>query len=79
MKIDFQNFLVLLKEQFIEETGELSLGTNFRTLPGWDSMTGMTILLMIEENYNLKIDSEQFKKLTTIENLYNYIIENSNL
>lgn len=79
MKIDFDFFLILLKEQFIEETGELSLGTNFRMLPSWDSMTGMTILLMIEENFNLKIDSEQFKKLTTIENLYNYIIENSNL
>ena len=77
MKIDLNGFLILLKEQFLEETGELSPGLNFRSLPGWDSMTGMTILFMIEEQFNVKIDNDQFKKIITIEDLYKFINENS--
>jgi acyl carrier protein len=77
MKIDFNEFVDLLKEQFLDEVGEVKNENKFRELPGWDSMTGMTILLMIEENYKLKIENDQFKQLITIEELYTYINEKS--
>lgn len=79
MKIDHDQFIALLREQYFEEVGEINITTNFRTLPGWDSMTGMTILLMVEENFKIKIESEQFKKLLTIEDLYNFINQNADV
>jgi acyl carrier protein len=75
MKIDFNQFIVLIKEQYLEDVGEINKENKLRELSGWDSMTGMTILLMIEENYKLKISNDQFKKLITIEDLYNYLID----
>ena len=77
MKIDFNEFVALLKEQYLDDVGEIYKENKFRELPGWDSMTGMTILLMIEENYKLKIDNDQFKKLNTINDLYIFINEKS--
>ena len=77
MKADYNKFIELLREQYLEELGDINLNTNFRALPGWDSMTGMTILLMIEENFNVKVDNEQFKKLSTIEDLFNIINQKS--
>lgn len=77
MNIDFNQFLVLLKEQYLDDVGEIKKENKLRDLSGWDSMTGMTILLMIEENYKLKIDNDQFKKLITIEDLYSYLNDQS--
>jgi acyl carrier protein len=77
MNIDFNHFLVLLKEQYLDDVGEIKKENNLRELSGWDSMTGMTILLMIEENYKLKIDNDQFKKLITVEDLYSYLNDQS--
>jgi acyl carrier protein len=77
MNIDFNQFLVLLKEQYLDDVGEIKKENKLRELSGWDSMTGMTILLMIEENYKLKIDNDQFKKLITVEDLYSYLNDQS--
>ena len=73
MKAEFKEFLILFKEQYLDEIGDIEKDNKFRELPGWDSMTGMTILLMIEENYNVKIDNDQFKKLITVEDIFNCI------
>jgi acyl carrier protein len=77
MNIDFNQFLVLLKEQYLDDVGEIKKENKLRELSGWDSMTGMTILLMIEENYKLKIDNDQFKKLITVEDLYSFLNDQS--
>jgi acyl carrier protein len=73
MKAEFKEFVILFKEQYLDEVGDIDMDNKFRELPGWDSMTGMTILLMIEENYNVKIENEQFKKLKTIGDIFNFI------
>ena len=77
MEINFNEFVDLLKEQYLDDVGEIKNETKFRELAGWDSMTGMTILLMIEENYKIKIDNDKFKQLITIEDLFTYINEKS--
>ena len=39
-------------------------------------MTGMTVLLMIEEDYGIKIANDIFNKIYTVEELFLYIKEN---
>ena len=73
MKLTYDDFLIKIKDQYLEDEISINLNSNFRELPGWDSMTGMTILLTIEEEYNVKIDPIQFKKLITIEDLYRFV------
>jgi acyl carrier protein len=73
MQINFEEFLLKIREQYLEEIQIIGKESKFRELPGWDSMTGMTLLLMIEEDYKIKIETSTFKQLITINDLYNYI------
>ena len=73
MKLRYEEFITKIKDQYLDENITIELYSKFREIPGWDTMTGMTLLLMIEEDYNVKIDLIQFKKLITIEELYLFI------
>lgn len=78
MEINFEDFLLNIKDQYLEDNIILTKESRFREMNGWDSMTGMTILLMIEETYKIKIESDIFKNLNTIDDLYTYIISYNN-
>lgn len=48
--------------------------TNFRTdFPDWDSLKGFATLVMLEEEFNLKITVNEFLKLNTITDLHDLI------
>ena len=69
-----------VKEQFIDDQ-ELSLlnlnpNSNFKKLDSYDSLTGMAIITTLEEEYDIKIPTEEYKKIQTIRELYDYIIQN---
>ena len=76
--MNFQDFLDKITEQFLEEdqphvTGEIE----FRTLSTWDSLTGMAILTIIEDDYGVSIPVEDFKNLKTIEEIFSYVSNNT--
>jgi acyl carrier protein len=73
--MDLNNFISKLKEQYLGNQIFIEPSTKFREISGWDSMTGMTILFMIEEEYGVKVENETFKKLITVEELFEYIKE----
>ena len=60
----------------LEET-DLSIvnkNTNFRNLSEWNSLLALSLIAMIDENYNLRINGDDFSKVNTIEELYNTLI-----
>jgi acyl carrier protein len=71
--MDIQEFIEKFTEQLIDESVNISGITKFRDLDSWDSMTGMVVLLMIEENYNVKISPDLFKSLNTVQELFDHI------
>ena len=46
----------------------------FRTYENWDSIAVLSLMAMLEDDYNSTISRENFQRLLTIEDLYNYII-----
>jgi acyl carrier protein len=54
--MDLNNFISKLKEQYLGNQIFIEPSTKFREISGWDSMTGMTILFMIEEEYGVKVE-----------------------
>ncbi len=70
-----------MKEQFIEkfkevvevESVELTLETNFRELEEWDSLAGLSIIAMIDEEYDVVLEGSEFKNQNTIGDLINAI------
>ena len=66
-------------EEFIEKMAdildvdkkEIDMNTRFRDTENWGSMAGYSILIVIEEDYNVKISVDDFMKLNTIGDLFN--------
>jgi acyl carrier protein len=70
-----EEFLAVVRDQFIEDNLDLiSLDVDFRTLDSWDSLTGMAVLAIVEDDYDVTIPVEEFRKLNTIQELYDYVI-----
>ena len=68
-----EKFILLFKETMEEEEIEVNLDTRFRDLDGWDSLTFLSVLAMIDEEYDLVIEGNDFQKLETIEDVINEI------
>jgi acyl carrier protein len=45
----------------------------FRTLSTWDSLTGMAIITVIQDDYGINIPVNDFLKLTTVRELFDYV------
>ena len=67
-----QVFLEKLQEE-LEEENPLTLDTNFTQLENYDSMSILTLIVFVDENFGKKIDTKQFKEINTIQDLKNFI------
>lgn len=72
--MELDEFLTKFKEQYLDaESIILNADDNFRDIDSYDSLTGMAILVMIKDNFNIDITDEDFKNLHTVREVYNYI------
>lgn len=64
-----KKFLSLLTDVIEANEGELTPSTRFRDLKNWDSIKFLSVLVMIDEEYDVIIEGGDFQKLTTIEDI----------
>lgn len=65
------HFLELISEILEVEPSEISSSTDFRVdVPDWDSMRGFSILCMIEDEYEVRLEVDDFLECQTIGDLY---------
>jgi acyl carrier protein len=48
--------------------------TEFRSIEEWSSFVALTIIAMVDSQYNIKITGEDIKRAVTIEDLYKIVI-----
>jgi acyl carrier protein len=72
-----QKFVDLFKETLEIEDREISLTDEFRGFDEWDSLALLSVIAMIDEEYDVIIESNTFQKLQTVGDIYNYIQSNS--
>jgi acyl carrier protein len=66
-------------EQFIEELIEvferddIDPEDEFRDYEEWDSLAYLSVIAMIDDNYDMVIPGDEFTKLNKIIDIYNYI------
>ena len=76
--MDVQTFTLDFANQFQDiDISSVRFQTEFRQLSTWDSLTGMAVLVMIEEKYNVAISPTDFRNLKTVEDVYKYILGRS--
>ncbi len=69
-------FLKNVSDQFLDLEAPLNFDSNFRDVDSYDSLTGMTIMVMIKDEYGVDITESQYRAQKTIEELYNFVAEN---
>lgn len=70
-----QKFILLVKETLEIENREIRMSDTFRDFDEWDSLGLLTMIGIIDEEYNVIIESKAFQELQTIQDIYNYILE----
>lgn len=68
-ELEFLN--ALIEDLEIEE--EVNMGTNFRELEDWSSLMGFSMLAFIQENFNKKISVDDFLKLNSFQEIYDFV------
>ena len=72
-----KNFIANFADQLLDqEANNISGETVFRELDDWDSLTAMAVIAMIEDEYGVKISDDVFKKLKTVQEIYDFIKSN---
>lgn len=64
-------FIEKMKE--VLEREDVDMQDVFRDYEEWDSVCLLSLMVVLEDDYDLIISKEEFEKIKTIEDLYNYI------
>ena len=55
------------------DPASLSGETKFRELDDWDSIAGLSVIGMVDEEYGVTFNADDMKACQTIEDLYNRV------
>ncbi len=68
-------FVALFAEQFDEtDASEIQAGTVFHDLDEWSSLIGLSVIAMVDEEFDVALKGDDVKSSVTVEDLYNKVI-----
>jgi acyl carrier protein len=68
-------FLEVFKDTLDIEDRELNMSDEFRTYEEWDSIANLSVIAMIDEEYEVVIENSTFKNIITLQELWDKIQE----
>ena len=72
--MELSDFVKNFASQFEEtDLNEFSPTTQFKNMAEWSSLMALSIIAMIDEEYEVKIKGDDIRNSTTIEDLYNIV------
>lgn len=70
-----ETFLENFKETLDIDDMVLKMSDEFREYEEWDSIANLSVIAMIDVEYDLIIDNNEFKNIRTLQELWNKIQE----
>lgn len=72
--MDIKEFIEYFADE-LDETNidELSPETDFKALGEWSSLVALSIIAMVEDNYEKEITGEDLRSSTTLQDLFNLV------
>jgi acyl carrier protein len=68
-------FVELFSEQFDDtDASDFTASTVFHDLDEWSSLIGLSVIAMVDEEFNVALKGDDVKNSVTIEDLYNRVI-----
>ena len=72
--MELQDFINKFSEQFDDtEISVFKPDTHFKELEDWSSLVALSVIAMIDEEYDVRIKGEEIRNSVTIEDLYNIV------
>jgi len=72
--MDIKEFIEKFVEQFDEEpTTEVTPGTRHHEMDGWSSLIALSVMAMIDEEYDVKITADEMRNSQTVQELFDIV------
>lgn len=72
--MELNDFIAKFAEQFEEtELNQIKADTVFKELEEWSSLTALSVIGMVDEEYDIRIKGEDIRNSVTVEELYNAV------
>lgn len=68
-----EKFIEALAEALEMEASEIKLSDIFRDYENYDSLTELSILAMLDSDFGIEIEMEEYNKYKTVEELFNLV------
>ena len=70
-----EEFVELFAEQFDDtDASEIQANTQFHKLDEWSSLIGLSVIAMVDEEFDIALKGDDVKNAVTVEDLYNTIV-----
>ncbi len=70
-----EEFVELFAEQFDDtDVNEIKADTAFHELDEWSSLIGLSVIAMVDEEFDVALKGDDVKSSVTVEDLYNKVI-----
>jgi acyl carrier protein len=70
--MELQSFVEKVAEQFEEtDASEFHADTKFKDLEEWSSLLALSIIAMVDEEYDITVKGDDIRNAVSIEDLYN--------
>lgn len=70
-----EEFVALFAEQFEEtDADEITATTAFHDLDEWSSLIGLSVIAMVDEEFDVALKGDDVKGSVTVEDLYKRVI-----
>jgi len=70
-----EDFIQLFKETLDIEDKEVQITDQFKTYEEWDSIANLSVIAMIDAEYEVIIENSVFKEIETLQELWEAIEE----
>lgn len=68
-------FVALFAEQFDEtDASEITASTNYHDLDEWSSLIALSVIAMVDEEFDVALKGDDVKNSRTVEDLFNRVI-----
>lgn len=72
--MELNEFVTKFAEQFDDtDPSEIKAETSFRDLDEWSSLIGLSVISMIDDEFEVTLKGEDMRKAHTVEELYNIV------
>ena len=72
--MELKDFIANFAEQFDDtDASEITAATEFKNLEEWSSLIALSVIAMVDEEYDVTIKGDDIRSSKTIEDLFNAV------